>query len=92
MQDTFTQKLQALRANLDATNDARQAFLKGLHDDVHAARSDAQAFLGQLQKSHLEASQRMQAALKEDWQRRNEMRDDMRHAAQALRARHAQRS
>lgn len=87
METKFTQKMQELRANLDATIDARNAFMKGLRENVHGMRADVRAFVEQLQQEHREASARMQAGLGEAQSRRRQMRDDLRGAAAALRHR-----
>jgi hypothetical protein len=78
MQNTFTQKMQALRASMEATNHARRQFLSGLRANVSDLRDGSRDLLARLHAGHRAATRAMQASLSVMREQRRELNRDLR--------------
>jgi len=86
MQNTFTQKMQALRTSMDATNANRKRFLEGLRHNVSDMRSSSQSFLARLHAGHRAAAENMNRGLSAMREHRRELHEDLRRGGAILRA------
>jgi hypothetical protein len=86
MQNTFTQKMQALRQSMDASLDARHQRLSALRHDVTQLRRSTRGFLDGLRVAHHATTEQVQSSLAAMREQRRELNDDMRRGGAILRA------
>ena len=86
MQNTFTQKMQALRTSMDATTEKRRMFLEGLRNNVSEMRSTSRSFLDRLHAGHRDAAVHMASGLGAMREYRRELNEDLRRGGAILRS------